>query len=883
VIRRNVRRWFHLALRRRDRWEREVEDEIKLHLALRAEQLMSRGASADDAYEEAVRRFGSLDESRARLLDAARHREQTMERTEYFSDVRADIAFAFRTMMRQKAWTAVTMITLALGIGATTAVFSVISSLILNPLPYPNSRRIVFVDRQPSQGNNTGMSINISTDGALARAWRRDSRSFESLEGFKWSSTTMATAGDPSSVDAALVLPTFFAFAEQRPLLGRMFSEADIDAGGRVVLLGESFWRTRFAADPSVLGKAITLKDSMYTIIGVMPASLRYPSIAAEVLDLWLPLNIKNDKEGMSFIGRLRPGVAPRVAATELDSVFARSSGFSKAKQAIPFVTRISSPGDTVSFRESLIILSVAVGFVLLVACANVAHLLLARSATRQREMAVRAALGAGRGRLFRQLLTESLLLSLGGSALGVAVGWLGLRALVAMRPPTVSELAAAHLDATTLATAIALAIVTGIAFGVLGALQSTRNSTHDALKASATNTSGSRLQTRGRAMLVVSEMALSAALVVTATMLVRSVIKMQNADLGFQPRSLYSVELRTPETRYATAASRAALVSEVLARAEHLPGIRGLTAAGAAPGMRNFSIGRLEIEGKEPPPANSSSFIDVNNVLPSYFTVTGMRMIEGTSFTDTTSAARQIVINAAFARKHWPNASALGHRLRIVRSKNEPWSTVVGVVGDAATSGAAMESAAPFIYSPLGSANDAVSVLARVDGDAKRVTPIHDIAKQIDPKLPAPIKSAEEVVSRSISGPRFVMVLLTVFTSLALVLAAVGMYGVMTYTVTQKTREIGIRVALGAPSGRIARSVLVSGAVLAVVGSVIGLSFAAWGTKLIESQLYGVARSDVISFAAAVVVLVGAALLACVVPMRRALSVDPITAIRAD
>lgn len=883
MIRSNIKRWFHLSLRRRDRWEREVEDEIKLHLALRAEQLMAKGASADDAYEEAVRRFGPLDPSRTRLLNAARHREKKMERTEYLADIRADLAFAVRTMLRQKAWTAVTMITLALGIGATTAVFSVVSSLILNPLPYPNSNRVVFVDREPVQGNNTGMSISISTDAPTARAWRENARSFEALEGFKWWSTTMATSGDPSSVDAALVLPSFLTFAAKQPLIGRMFTDADIETGGRVVLLGEEFWRTRFAADPSVLGKAITLKDSMYTIIGVLPASLRYPSFAANVVNVWLPLNIKNDNEGMSFIGRLRPGIARHVAATELDSIFARSSGFAKANQKIPFVARIASPGDTVAFRDSLLMLSVAVGFVLLVACANVAHLLLARSATRQRELAVRAALGAGRGRLFRQLLTESLLLSLAGSALGLMVGWLGLRALIALRPPSLRELASAHLDGTTLVTAIALAILSGITFGVLGALQSARSSTHEELKAGAANASASRMQRRGRALLVVSEMALSAALVVIATMLIRSVVKLQNADLGFDPRGLYSVELRMPENRYATPAARAALVSEVLSRAQRLPGVRALTAANAAPGSRNFAVGRLEIEGEPPPASTATSFIDVNGVLPSYFAATGMHMIEGTTFTDTTSAAGQVVINAAFARKHWPNASALGRRLRILRQKQQPWSTVVGVVSDASTSGAGMESAAPFIYSPLGSGDDGVSVLLRVDGGANHVTPLRDIVKQIDPKLPAPIGSAEETVARAIAGPRFVMLLLAVFTGLALVLAAVGMYGVMTYTVTQKTREIGIRVALGAPSARIARSVLISGASLAVVGSAVGLAFAAWGTKLIENQLYGIERSDVVSFAAAVVVLVGASLIACVIPTRRALSVDPITAIRAD
>ena len=321
------------------------------------------------------------------------------------------------------------MITLALGIGATTAVFSVISSLILNPLPYPSSRRIVFVDRQPSQGNNTGMSISISTDGRTARAWRDNSRSFEALEGFKWWTTTMETTGDPSTVNAAFVLRSFTTFADKRPLLGRMFTDADIDAGGRVLLLGEAFWRNRFAADPSVLGKSITLKDSSYTIIGVMPSTLRYPSVAGGRLGRVVAAQ-HSERQRRNVVHRPaasgHPG-ARRCGGAGFD-LRALSSGSPTRNFRSP--TRIAAPGDTVSFHDSLIMLSVAVGFVLLVACANVAHLLLARSATRRRELAVRAALGAGRGRLFRQLSTESLMLSLAGSALGVAVGWLGLRAL---------------------------------------------------------------------------------------------------------------------------------------------------------------------------------------------------------------------------------------------------------------------------------------------------------------------------------------------------------------------------------------------------------------------------------------------------------------------
>jgi putative ABC transport system permease protein len=535
-----------------------------------------------------------------------------------------------------------------------------------------------------------------------------------------------------------------------------------------------------------------------------------------------------------------------------------------------------------VSFRDSLVMLVVAVGFVLLVACANVAHLLMARSATRQRELAVRAALGAGRGRLLRQLLTESFLLSIAGAMAGVAVGWVGLRALIAARPRDLSELGSAHLDGFTLGVAILVAVASGIAFGIIGALQSARSSTHDALKTGASQGARRGIRGRGRGLLVVSEMALSAALVVSATMLVRSVIKLQRADLGFSPTGLYSLDLNMPQRRYPSPATRVAFLNELVSRATRIPGVRSVSLAGAGPGARNFAVGRLEIEGEPAPAPTSSSFIDVNNVQPNYFSTMGIRLIEGSTFTDTASRAGQILVNAGFARKHWPGTSAIGHRLRIARQTSEPWMTIVGVVGDASLSGPTAESSAPFIYRAFGD-DESGNLVVRTGGDAAPMQQIRAFVKSADRAMVPTVNSAEEMVSRAIAGPRFVMTLLTVFTALALVLAAVGMYGVMAYTVAQRTREIGIRLALGAPAGRIARSVLVRGAMLAVIGSIIGLSAAAWGTKLIEHQLYGVTRSDPASFVAAVVVLVGAAVLACAVPTRRALSVDPMTAIRAD
>jgi len=378
MIRAGIRRAFQLALHRRDRWERDVEDEIKLHLSLRAEQLLAQGATPDEAYREAARRFGSLTESRARLLEAARHREQHMHRTEYLDDLRQDFSFAIRTLGRQKGWTAVTILTLALGIGATTAVFSVVSSLMLNVLPYPHADRIVYVEQQPSQGKSTGIRVTITPSAKVVRAWMQQSHSFEALVGTSLGPKTLKTLGEPSRVMAADVFPSFPEFAGQRPLRGRMFTEQDILNGGRIVALSEAFWRERFGADPGVLGKVITLNDTSYMIVGVMPAALRLEQ-RTRPTDVFLPLDVRDDKRGMAVLGRLRPGVSIAAATRELDSIFARTAESSDGKA--PFKTMISTPAQRVRMRDSLLMLTAAVGLVLLVACANVAHLLLARSA----------------------------------------------------------------------------------------------------------------------------------------------------------------------------------------------------------------------------------------------------------------------------------------------------------------------------------------------------------------------------------------------------------------------------------------------------------------------------------------------------------------------
>jgi putative ABC transport system permease protein len=886
MIRAGVRRAFRLVLRRRDRWEHEVEDEIKLHLSLRTEQLVAQGATPDDAFREAARRFGPLTESRARLLHAARHREQRMHRTEYIADVRQDISFAWRTLSRQKGWTAVTILTLALGVGATTAVFSVVSSLLLHPIPYPDADRVVIVEQQPNQGNNTGIRVSITPASPIVNAWRAGSHVFETLEPYRARGMLLHTTGDPTPVRVTSILPSFLTFADERPLIGRIFSADEIQNKAPVALLSEGIWRERFGADDKVLGRSITIGgpigDSAYTIIGVLPASLQTPGVGRDRTDIWFPLDLKNRNLGLSVVARLRPQATISAATRELDALALRADIYPPGK--VPFVTVVRRPAELIEFRDSLIMLTAAVALVLLVACANVAHLMMVRTATRQRELAVRVALGAGRARLFRQLITESLMLAFAGAAGGVLLGWLGLRAMLALHPASMAELTVAHLDLTTLGVTIVASVLSGILFGVIGAFESSKQSTHEALKAGSLATSHTRGRDRLRSLLVVSEMALSATLIVGATLLIRTVVNLQRTDLGFEPKGLYAVNVSLPNARYRTPASRAAFFNEIAARLRATRGVRGLAFSAVPPGARSFSVGTFEIDGETAANAAGSSFTDVNDVDNDFFKTMGIRIIEGTLFTDTTDAAGQVIVNAAFAHAHWLPGRALGHRVRVAHQGSGRWQTIVGVAADASTTGPGALSTAPLLYGPKSDHSLQESIMVRTEGATDLAGVVRAIVKTIDPQLSPPhVESTEAIVSRTISGPRFTMLLLSAFTFLALVLAAVGLYGVMAYSVTQQTREIGIRIALGATQRAIAKAVVLRGVLLALMGAGMGLAGAFWGSRLIAKMLYGVAPLDPISFAAGALLLIFTAIAACVVPTRRALAIDPIRAIRAD
>ena len=864
------------------RAEADVDDELEFHVEMRAREYMARGMGDVEARAAALRRLGNLAAARSECVAITSRRERRMTRAQLVDAFVHDVAYAWRTLGRQKGWTFVAIITLALGIGANTAVFSVVNTLLLRPLPYPDADRIAIVYLEPTEGNTTGMQMLVNPNTPTVRAWRDGSRAFESMEPYIRDDRSMReTDGTISVVHTASILRTFPEFAGVRPLLGRVFTDAEAARAERLVVIGEPFWRARFGADPQILGKPMTIDQHPYTIIGVMPAALRLPRLGGDATDVWLPLNLREDAMGLSVIGRLRPGVPIVDATRELDRVAASST--LPGAPTPDFRVKLTPPSQMVRFRASLVMLSAAVALVLLIACGNVAHLVLARTATRQRELAIRAALGASRARIVRQLLTESLILSVAGCIGGLLVGWAGLQVLVSMRPASLPELIAARMDGLTLLLTAGLSIGTGLAVGALGAFSAGRHSAHDALKSGALSASQSRRQRRLRSLVVTSEMAVSMVLLVGAILLVRSMLHLQRIEPGFEAAGLYAIEIPLHTASYPTPAARGAFVAQVHERVAAIQGIEAVTVSAGAPPSRSFMIGGLQVEGEPNPPAGTTSFIDYNGVDPNYFQTMRIRLVEGSTLARYEDDSTQVVVNAGLAKKYWPGKSALGRRLRVVYNGKGDWKTIVGVVGDAFTGGLTSEAADPMLYMVNRELFQPV-LIARVKAGFDPVPTIRAIVSQLDPMLaPVTVSNLDDAMKRSIAGPRFTMILLVSFTLLALVLAAVGLYGVMAYSVAQRTREIGIRIALGATRRDVARSVMWQGTALALLGAGIGLFGARWGSRLLEHMLYGVARSDAASFALGAAVLVGTAALACIVPMRRAVAVDPLVAIRAD
>lgn len=798
-----------------------------------------------------------------------------------------DIRYALRTFRQSPGFVAVAVLALALGIGANSAIFSVLNAVLLRPLPYPHPDRLVMIweDWQRRGGPREEF-----TNPANLADWREQAQSFEAMYGFTGSSVTLLSEGEPERILGAQVTPGLFATLGAEPFLGRAFSEEEERPGGpRVIVLTHGLWQRRFGSDAGIIGKPLLMSGTPFTVVGVMPAGVRLPVMSQA--EFFVPLQAGRTGRGNSFlrvVGRLRPGATLTQARAEMSTIAARlAQQFPEANAEIgAYVAGLQEQlaGGT---RTPLLILAGAVGCVLLIACANVANLLLARATGRRKEIAIRIALGAGRAQLLRQLLAESLLLGLAGAVLGLAFAASGVSALLSIAPNLLPEIMVVRVDAAVVLFTLAVGLLTGALFGLAPALQATRATVHDALKEGGSASAGKYSNTL-RNLLAVAEIALSLLLLTGAALLLRSFFALVNVNPGFDPSNLVTIEIATPRNRYPEGRQVADFYSQLMQRMAALPQVESVAAATSPPFSQNRMDIGYRVEGEPPLPPGRSQAAWVRMVTPSYFSAARIPLIGGRAFDDrdTTDAPLVVIVNESFAKKHWPGANPLGKRISFGGDDGEPeWREVVGVAGNVRSFGLENEEP-PAAYQPyFATPVRAVTLLVRSRSGASQIAPqLRSLIREMDREIPlAGVGTMEQRMAGSLAQRRFTMLLLGAFAMVALALAVVGIYGVMAYTVSQRTREMGIRMALGAARADVLSLIVGQGMRLALLGLVIGLAAALALARYISSQLYGVGAYDPTSFIAAPLVLLLAALAACWIPARRATRVDPLVALREE
>ncbi len=898
----SVRRAFHVFLPGRSLLD-EVDEEIAFHLEERTRALCDQGYSPAEAAAEARRRFGHLDRHREDCRALARRRDRTMRRREGLADLAQDLAFAVRQLAAHPGFTLPAVLTLALGIGATTAIFSAVYAVALRPLPFPEADRLVWVwEVSTWAGEGGGESLGSVSAGNFTE-WKRASESFEALAAVQYASFNLAGEGDPERVLGARVTAGYFEVLGLEPALGRVFRPEEDEPGREgVLMLSDGLWRRRFGADPGVVGAAVRINGYAHQVVGVMPPAA---NAADNDEQLWVPMAWTAEREAIhdehSFLalGRLRPGTPARAAAAELSAISERvRAGLSgiEADQVRPAAVNPLLDDLVGDNRNRLLILLGAVGLVLLIACANVANLMLARGAGRRRELAVRSALGARSGRLVRQLLTESLVLGLAGGAAGLALAYGGLRLLLAAAPPDLPRLEQAAVDGAVLAFAIGLALGTGVLAGLVPALRGSRVAPEEALRESGAGGAGAVIRSdRLRGFLVAAEVALAVALVIGAGLLLRTGAALARVDLGFEPAGVVAGRVTLPAAGYAPGEAAREGFARLLEEVEALPGVGSAAIASQAPLSGWPSTNGLLPEGR---PLAQENLIQgsFHLVSPGYFEVLRLPLVRGRLLTaaDRAGAPKVTVVNETLAAAAWPGEDPIGKRIACCEAPGPngepPLKEVVGVVRDARFAVLGRDEG-PAFYLPLGQEPDAawtwlqgsMAVVARAEGDpAALAEPLRRAVAGFDPDLPLyDLATLPQRRAGALAAERFNGLLLTLLGGLGLVLAAVGVYGILAYFVGQRTRELGLRIALGAPRGRIFALVLAQSLTPVAAGVAAGLGLAAAAARLLESQLYGVAPLDPATFltVAALLALVAAA--AAAVPARRALAIEPARALR--
>ncbi len=868
----------------------DIDAELQFHLGERVEELLAcvrPPMTREAALAQARAELGDERALRTRLM-AIDERIRARRHTHAWRDrLRQDLRQALRGYRRSPKFTVLALGTLALGIGASTAMYSVIDGLLLNPLPYRAADRVVTLWRSDPK---SAISTSDTPD-----EWATQAHAFEAIVSYRTLAATMTGHGEPLLLSAAAVPSSFAGFVGNvRFLLGRNFDEGESRAGGApVVILGERLWRERFGGSDDVLEQHVVLDDSAsYAIVGVVSDALRLPTTTGDQQpDIWLPLTPDRAAMGTSTIGRLRPSVSIPVAERELDSITAHLDPGSIWRQNNRYSAMLVRASDNVNYRQSLYLLTVAVALLLLIACANVSHLLLARGAAREREIAIRLAIGATRGRVIRQLVTENALLAIGAGILGIGVAMLSLQALIALRPVQLTQLSTVHLDGTAVAVAFGLSAFAGMVFGTTAALLTIRRGPGATLNGTAPSGGGACRTHRMRDVLVVSEMALSAMLLVGASLLVRTVINIDRLAPGFDLAKLVTAHVDLPK---ADASEHVDYASRLVAAARAVPGVLSATVASEAPPKVGVAFGSLRAENGAEMAATAPDVpvILTDRVTSDFFATLGISLIVGHSFDDGSAARKEVIVGQATAQHLWPAVTAVGQRLTVVRGDSRAgvgggapsWLTVVGVVPEVANTMWMASHPLPTVYYPFTGGTARVALVVRSHPGVDITAPLRGVFLTLQPShAPPPITSVAHDISGLHAAQQFTMTLLIIFAGLALLLAAVGLYGVTSYMVAQRTREIGVRMALGAAPRHIGGAVVVRGLALASGGLAIGLVGAFWGTRLIRSSLFGVQPTDPLSYAVGGVALLTIAIAACVVPTRRAMAVDPLIAMRTE
>jgi putative ABC transport system permease protein len=815
-----------------------------------------------------------------------------------------DIRYGVRVLLRRPGFTAAAVFVTALGLGASTAIFSVVSAVLLRPLPFDEADRLVYLTARDAQHESVSLSWPDFAD------WRAQSRAFERVAAYNRDSYNLTGDGAPERLQAAQVTADLFPVLRVEAARGRVFTEEEDKAGaGPVVLLSYGLWQRRFGGDAGLVGRQITLNGRGYTVVGVMPKEFAFP-IRTE---LWVPLGPlyqpswqnRNNHLGLSGVARLKPGATLEQARADLDTVAAN------LEKQYPDTNRGERASVTPlreiyvrDIRLALWTLAGAVLFVLAVACANVANLLLARGAARRGEMAVRSALGASRWRLARQMLVESLLLSLAGGAAGLLLAEWGVGLILSVRPDYIPRASEIGVDGGVLLFAAAVSLLTGVLFGLVPALQASKPDLQEALKEGARSTAWAR--GTFRSALVITEVALTVVLLVGAGLLLRSFERLQRVDPGFTYQHLLKFNLTLSAQKYPDEQRQINFIREVLPKLGALPGVEGAAVSSGLPLGYNGWQTPFLIDGRPLPPSAQTPAMDVTAVSPGYFRTMGIPLLEGRDFAEeddrrwlggkslqgldegarAVAGVNEIIVDEEFARRYWPNEDAVGQRVRFGASADSPALTVVGVVGrvkmaELRADSDRVQGYLPYFQFPTRS----LGIVVRSSRDTEQTAAaVRREVMSVDREQPLySVRTLAEMRAATLAPETLNLSLLSVFAGLALALAAVGIYGVVAYTVAQRTHEIGVRMALGARGRDVLRMVVGRGMTLALVGVGAGLAGALLLTRVMQSLLFGVSATDPLTFAAVALLLAAVALLACVVPARRATKVDPMVALRYE